>query len=267
MQLTCKHFIITCFCCLLTFCSACSLASYNRFYSFGKRPVYHRVSSGETLYQISQRYGVSVRDLALRNGVRDPRELMVGQRLLVAYSYGGSRVSERHRRGIFGYDSGNEKFTIGNGRLSWPVPGGRLVSRFGRRWTSYHDGIDIAANGGTPVYAAHTARVVYSGNGLSGYGNLLILRDSTGLLTVYAHNRRLLVDKGKLVRRGQVIAEVGSTGRASGPHLHFEVRARSSSSANYISVDPLVYFGNSKVKSPEYRRNNSLNPILAKASW
>jgi lipoprotein NlpD len=98
-----------------------------------------------------------------------------------------------------------------------------------------HDGIDIGAKEGTPVYAAAAGEVVYSDQRLSGYGKLIIVRHSQDMFTAYAHNQRNLVRKGDRVKKGDVIARVGKTGRASGSHLHFEVRRGST------PVDPLAY--------------------------
>ena len=83
--------------------------------------------------------------------------------------------------------------------------------------------MDIAAKAGTPIVAARSGRVIFSGR-LGGYGNVVILRHSGDYETVYAHNRKNRVKKGQKVREGEKIAEVGSTGKSTGPHLHFEVR-------------------------------------------
>ncbi len=98
-----------------------------------------------------------------------------------------------------------------------------------------HDGIDIGAKPGSPVVAAADGTVVYADNRLAGYGNLIIVRHRDNLFTAYAHNRRNLVHQGDKVRSGQKIALVGRTGRATGPHLHFEVRRGTT------PVDPLLY--------------------------
>ncbi len=86
----------------------------------------------------------------------------------------------------------------------------------------FHGGIDIAAGQGTPVYAPQSGIVIYSG-AYGGYGNVVVLNHGNTLFTVYGHNSRLLVQSGQMVYRGQVISLVGSTGRSTGPHLHFEV--------------------------------------------
>lgn len=112
-------------------------------------------------------------------------------------------------------------------QLSWPVKKARLTSQFGWRKGEAHDGVDLRAKVGTPVFAAHDGRVLYSGTGISGYGALVVIRHPSGIATVYAHNSRIRVRRGDLVKRGQLIALSGASGRASGPHVHFEVRAGS----------------------------------------
>ncbi|MEN8162341.1 MAG: M23 family metallopeptidase, partial [Myxococcota bacterium] len=107
-------------------------------------------------------------------------------------------------------------------RFEWPVRG-RVTSRFGWRRTRMHEGVDIAARSGTPVRAAEAGRVIYARR-LGGYGKVVVVRHEGRYETVYAHNRRFRVRRGNRVRKGQVIAEVGETGNASAPHLHFEVR-------------------------------------------
>jgi murein DD-endopeptidase MepM/ murein hydrolase activator NlpD len=106
--------------------------------------------------------------------------------------------------------------------LAWPLKG-VLYGRYGVRAGRRHDGIDIAAPEGTQVAAAAPGTVIFAGE-QSGYGAIVILRHEHGLVTLYAHNSRLLVDEGDHVRRGDPIARVGQTGRTTGPHLHFEVR-------------------------------------------
>jgi lipoprotein NlpD len=118
--------------------------------------------------------------------------------------------------------------------LSWPVDG-VLSSPFGPRDGRAHEGIDLAVAADTPVRAACDGIVTYAGDGLRGYGKLVIVRHDGALATLYAHNRELLVREGEPVTRGQIIARSGQTGRASAPHLHFEVRKDS------IARDPLGY--------------------------
>jgi murein DD-endopeptidase MepM/ murein hydrolase activator NlpD len=118
--------------------------------------------------------------------------------------------------------------------LLWPVDG-PLSSPFGPRDGRAHDGIDLAVGDDTPVRAACDGVVAYAGNGLRGYGNVVIVRHAGGLATVYAHNHALDVREGDAVTRGQIIALSGHTGRVTAPHVHFEVRLGS------IARDPLGY--------------------------
>ena len=108
-------------------------------------------------------------------------------------------------------------------KLRWPVEG-KVTSGYGFRGGLHHDGFDISAKEGDPIYAAADGRVLYAGDKLAGYGNLVIIRHSGSLSTVYAHNKENLVSEGDFVTAGQLIGKVGETGRASGPHVHFEVR-------------------------------------------
>lgn len=115
----------------------------------------------------------------------------------------------------------------------WPV-NGPITSPFGWRWGRMHEGIDIGAGYGTPIHAAAAGTVIWAG-WMGGYGNLVVLDHGGGLSTAYGHQQRIYVHVGQRVAQGEVIGEVGSTGHAFGPHLHFEVRV------NGTPVDPLRY--------------------------
>lgn len=122
-------------------------------------------------------------------------------------------------------------------RYIWPVHG-RLTSYFGRRnlgmgTAAFHRGIDVAAPTGTPIVAARSGTVVFSGWSTRGYGNLVRIRHADGSETWYAHASRLLVSVGQYVNQGQRIALVGSTGLSTGPHLHFELHIGG------VAIDPL----------------------------
>ena len=125
--------------------------------------------------------------------------------------------------------------TSGSGSMSWPT-NGSLSSRFGRRWGRHHSGIDIANKKGTPIYAADSGTVSYSGFNSGGYGNLIKINHGGGISTWYAHLSSRLVSSGQSVKKGQVIGYMGSTGRSTGPHLHFEVRVNGSAKnpLNYL---------------------------------
>jgi murein DD-endopeptidase MepM/ murein hydrolase activator NlpD len=141
------------------------------------------------------------------------------------------------KRGILSQTQNiSSEYYFQHGRLAWPVPSSkRLSSKFGRRWGKAHEGIDIAARSGTAIVAAESGVVVYSGADLGGYGNLTVISHNGGLFSIYAHAKKNFTSKGDKVHRGQVIAQVGSSGKATGPHLHFEVRFDSK------AMDPLKF--------------------------
>jgi murein DD-endopeptidase MepM/ murein hydrolase activator NlpD len=124
---------------------------------------------------------------------------------------------------------------IANNSFRWPATG-RVVSGFGKKPDGTHnDGIDISVPEGTPVKAAENGVVVYAGAEIKGYGNLILVRHADDYVTAYAHNKDILVKRGDSVTRGQDIATAGSTGNASSPTVHFEIRKGAK------PVDPKTY--------------------------
>lgn len=133
-----------------------------------------------------------------------------------------------------------DDFTATN-KFIWPVSG-RVISSFGDMSGGYaNDGINIEVAEGTPVKASDHGVVIYSGNELAGFGNLLLVKHSNGFVTAYAHNARLLVKKGAKVRQGEVIAQAGKTGDVSKPQVHFEIRRGDK------PVDPKRYIDSASV--------------------
>lgn len=119
----------------------------------------------------------------------------------------------------------SSRINIFESEFLWPVPlTKKISSKFGKRWGRQHEGIDIAAPRGTHFLAAKSGRVIYAGNQLKTYGNMVIINHGDGSHSVYAHAMELFAKKGQRVSKGEVIGKVGSTGRSSGPHLHFEIR-------------------------------------------
>jgi murein DD-endopeptidase MepM/ murein hydrolase activator NlpD len=196
---------------------------------------YHKVAAGETLYSISRRYRVSVYSLARGNKLSPPYSIQSGQRLALPVS--GNAAPAPTPAYVVGTVSKAKPRTQtrrapvktkpparSGGRFAWPVQG-RVISRFGVKANGLHnDGINIAVKQGTAVRAADNGVVVYAGNELRGFGNLLLLRHQGGWLTAYGHNRNLDVKVGDIVHRGQRIARSGATGNITRPQLHFEVR-------------------------------------------
>ncbi|MDP9130332.1 MAG: LysM peptidoglycan-binding domain-containing M23 family metallopeptidase [Candidatus Binatota bacterium] len=196
--------------------------------------IFHVVKPGENLFRIGKAYDVSFDELAKVNRLKDASQIYVGQKLLIP---GANRQLPVDT--IAPLESAPVPRTlpppaeIGDDPLLWPVSG-RINSNYGPRGANFHDGIDIAAPEGTPIRAIERGEVIYSDQ-LRGYGNIVILRHQGGMVSVYAHNQVNLVHEGQQVIKGEVIAKVGSTGRVTGPHLHFEIRK------NNTAQDPLRY--------------------------
>jgi murein DD-endopeptidase MepM/ murein hydrolase activator NlpD len=178
----------------------------------------HVVEPGETIYHIALEYGVSSERLMAANDLDDPRELRVGQTLQIPGVHSLASEPEYEHHDFWSVPRAERQF-------AWPVTAGQVSSPFGIRHGVMHNGVDIAAPVGTPILAADPGYVLFAGR-LRGYGNVVILQHSGGYMTVYGHNERNLVREGDRVSRGEEIAELGQTGRASGPNLHFEVRYR-----------------------------------------
>jgi murein DD-endopeptidase MepM/ murein hydrolase activator NlpD len=191
-----------------------------------RRGVYHVIRPGESLYRIARTYGVEVEDLAKVNHLSDPSKIRAGTRLFIPGAQKALSVPVRPSPEASA-DVKARPALPGELDFEWPLRG-RITSFFGPRGLQMHQGVDIAAPAGTPIRAAEAGEVVFSGTGPGGYGLMIILRHAHGFHTLYAHNRRNLVRVGQQVRQGQVIGLVGSTGRSTGSHLHFEIRNRTS---------------------------------------
>jgi LysM repeat protein len=195
--------------------------------------VYHVVRFGENLFRIGKAYDVPHEEVARVNGIKNPDQIYIGQRIFIPGTTRQLPVAIITPVETARAPSSSSDTAIADTSLISPVSG-TINSRFGPRGASFHDGIDIAAPEGTPIRAIEAGEVVYSDE-LRGYGNIVIVRHAGGLVSVYAHNQANLVREGQQVARGEVIAKVGSTGRVTGPHLHFEIRR------NNTAQDPLFY--------------------------
>ncbi len=159
-------------------------------------------------------------------GVRESKQQWLAD--VAALQAGSAAIAERIRAA-----GSSSSATPSSAGLIWPVSG-VLTSTFGMRWGRMHEGIDIGAPEGTPIYAATGGTVIYAG-WEGGYGNLTVIDHGNGLSTAYGHQSQIAVSNGQVVARGQAIGYVGNTGHSFGPHLHFEVRV------NGTPVDPLQY--------------------------
>lgn len=125
-------------------------------------------------------------------------------------------------RRVVAPSGGGSAGSVSSGGCVWPARG-TVTSEYGSRWGRLHAGIDIAGPTGTPIWAAKAGSVVVAGT-QSGYGNTVVIDHGGDMTTLYAHQSRLAVSSGQSVSQGQVIGYIGSTGRSTGPHLHFETR-------------------------------------------
>jgi murein DD-endopeptidase MepM/ murein hydrolase activator NlpD len=243
-------------------------------------PPVHTVGSGDTLGKVAHRYRVSVREIAVANGIAPETPLKVGTRLTIPVRTAppsgqpmrpqpGAPVVVAQTKPVAAAQTyvpaaaaPGRPEAAANVRLASPVetpsgdagpngaPGfrwpvrGRIISNFGARVSgSPNDGIDLAVPEGTQVRAADDGVVAYAGNELKGYGNLVLVRHSNGFVTAYANGSELMVKRNDQVHKGQVILKSGQTGNAATPQLHFEIRK------NSAPVDPMQFLPADKTAS------------------
>ena len=184
------------------------------------------VRSGESLSIIADRHGLKLAELVAANGIEAPYQISPGQRLVIPPSEADLR-RQRVAAGPVGREQTGPLApppALSAEGFLWPVRG-EVVSTFAENSAKGRSGgINIAASRGTPVRAADNGIVAYAGEALRGYGQMILIRHAEGYVTLYAHNDALLVAEGDVVRRGQVIAEVGDSGDVSDSQLHFELR-------------------------------------------
>ena len=210
-------------------------------------PGYYRIKRGDTLLRIALDHGQSHREIAEWNNISDPNVIEVGQVIRVEPTKSSKPITSRaevkqekpvdkkplntaqSEKPI--QEKPNQDLATDTGiRLSWPSKG-EVVERFDE---GKNKGIGIAGKSGDPIQSAADGKVVYAGNSLRGYGNLVIVKHDNTYLTAYAHNRTLLVKEGDAVKKSQKIAEMGNTD-SDRVKLHFELRK------NGKPVDPSAY--------------------------
>lgn len=192
---------------------------------------YYQVKKGDTLYSIAWRSGNDYRTVAKWNHIKPPYTIYVGQtiRLFKPEEKKAGKISNPTPTVAKRTTPPLLKKTL---KVFWEWPLKGLIAK--NFVQTGKKGIDILGKHGQPVLAAAPGKVVYSGQGLIGYGNLIIVKHNDEYLSAYGHNRRLLVEEGQYVEKGQKIAEVG-TAAGKQPSLHFEIRK------NGKPVDPLHY--------------------------
>ena len=203
-------------------------------------PGYYRVKRGDTLARIALDHGQAPRDVAqwniAANPSFNPNIIEIGDLILIKAPAGSKPVKVAEKKTATekadtpAPESTKPEVIAEPGiRLSWPAKG-KVTADF----SESNKGIDIAGKVGEPVMAASDGKVVYAGNSLRGYGNLVIVKHDNTYLTAYAHNSKLSVKEGDAVRKGQKIAEMGDTD-ATSAKLHFELRV------NGKPVNPIPY--------------------------
>lgn len=229
-----------------------NLPSRNSVHSL--HSAWHEVQKGETLFSIAFRYGLDFKGLAKINRINPPYIIYPGQKIIlkshkIAADKNKNDVQIADKKANNGQNqSKGYKNTESNKKLiqknnsfkpdkkvliSWRWPAtGSVISNFSKAGIG-NKGIDISGTVGEPVYAAAEGQVVYSGNGLIGYGNLIIIKHNNSYLSAYGHNSHIDVKEGDQVKSGEKIAEIGSTG-ANRNKLHFEIRREGK------PVDPLT---------------------------
>lgn len=221
---------------------------------------YHTVAKGDTLYNISKRYDVDVTSLSRVNKLSAPYTISIGDELVLPGSISSTPTVAKVQTPQKSVASRKvaasaQKKTVTNKRTqtrtpkrvaqaparktsakyTWPVKG-PVIATFGSMGKGKkNDGINIKASQGTKVVAADKGSVVYAGNELKGFGNLVLIKHPDGSITAYAHNYKIHVRKGQSVYKGQQISSVGMTGGVTVPQLHFEVHI------NKKPVNPTLY--------------------------
>lgn len=205
---------------------------------------YHTVKSGETGITIARAYGVKWSEVVSANRLTPPYNLAVGEKLRLPSRQAVAAMTLEQRAAAFTIDIGDlitgdtpageqgEHKAVAVkepasfvGRFGWPIEGGRMLSGFGPKpGGRYNDGINLKATQGAPIRAAADGVVAYAGDGIAGFGGLVLLKHGEGWVTAYAHAEELLVERGDKVSKGDIIARVGDTGSVDEPQLHFEIR-------------------------------------------
>ena len=202
------------------------------------------VKKGDTLYSIALEHGADYREVAAWNGLTDPTKIDVGQRLRVRPPAGATVVAARpvgapEARPLEGMQpavpaKAPPPPAAESIQFMWPAKG-KVIAGFAEPRSK---GIDIDGKLGDPVVAAAAGRVTYIGSGIPGLGKLVVIKHDGGFITVYAHNKEILVKEQQAVSRGQKIAEIGATD-SDRPKLHFQIRKGAA------AVDPMRYLPSS----------------------
>lgn len=223
-HMTRLNFKFFCTLSLAALLSACASSPTPR-YDAPVAPGHYRVRPGDTLYKISRQWGQSVANLTRWNSLANPNQIESGQVLRVVPPADVTSAQ------IAAPAVKTQPATSSGIRLQWPAP--NVASNKAKK--AQH-GIEIAMPAGSPVQAAASGQVVYAGNGIPQYGNMIIVKHGTDFLTVYGYNRSLQVKEGAQVRAGEIIAESGLSGSSKKAALYFELRKSGQ------PIDAMKYF-------------------------
>lgn len=177
---------------------------------------------GDSLSSISFLYNVNYKTIAKWNNIKAPYKISIGDEIVIKSTKFRNKISSKKRK------------VNSDSSITWVRPHKGMVSKDYSYSTIGKKGIDISGKIGDEIYSASDGIVVYTGNGIKGYGNLIIIEHNDSFITAYAHNSKILVKEKKLVKKGQIIARLGDTDSVK-PILHFQVRK------NGKPVDPEFY--------------------------
>jgi murein DD-endopeptidase MepM/ murein hydrolase activator NlpD len=178
----------------------------------------HKLTHGETIWDLAIRYRVSMNDILTVNGISDPHRLQLGQQIIIPGTTVTTVTTIAEPKREVMVASRTASRTTG---FIWPTQG-NISSGYGPRWGRFHYGIDIASKTDTPIIAVAAGTVVDSG-WRTGYGYMVRLNHHDGWESLYAHASKLYVKSDQVVQKGERIAAVGQTGNSTGPHLHLEL--------------------------------------------
>ncbi len=187
-----------------------------------KNGIYYKVKKGDTLGAISNKYKIKIATILDENKLNNTN-LVIGEKLFLPNP--DMNYIKKNNQGVYVKSNINSR-TKG---FAWPIKWRGVTSPFGKRFHPVlkkyilHAGVDLKASVGVPIYAPKDGKITYSG-WMGGYGNLIKLKHSGGYSTRYGHLSKIYVKNGQYVKKGQLIAKTGSTGRVTGPHLHYEIR-------------------------------------------
>ena len=202
------------------------------------KPKVHIVKKGHTLYDIANCYEVSISDLMKINQLKNNDKIYLGDKLFIPLYDNTNQTNCNNITKVTINKEVNkttEKKKNNNYSYMWPVKG-KIISKFGLLAKGLrNDGINISADIGNPVLAIESGKIVYAGNEIQAFGNLILIKHHNDKTSAYAHLDKINVKKGESVNKGQIIALVGNSGKVSIPQLHFEIRDKDG------PLDPLKY--------------------------